>query len=450
MAKHPDPKHLDRFRRASLDRPEIREVVRHLLTGCPTCTETQATLLPFARPSARAVAEPPGFGPMLERVRTRLGERAAKLQLERQEAPQLAAELASLPAERRQVLIRNSRRFQTWGLAEWLLEAPGPRAAGEMDQAIGHGRLALRVVETLDEAVYGPRLVRDLEARAWARLGKALRQGGDLGGAEEALLKARGLLDEGTGDPLEKAEVLALMSTLRADQRRFSEALRLSRRALVIYRRAGEGHRVGCCLIHQGLYRGQCGDPEQAIDLLRQGLAQIEPEAEPRLVLTARHHLVLNLVDAGRHREASDQLAQSRPLYDQLGDPVDRLRRSWLEARIAQGLADDRRAERLLRQAGEGFLGRGMVYDAALVGLDLAALLARQGRVAEMRQLAVEMVPIFQSRELHREAFAALAVFRNAVEMERATLGLIQRLSDFLRTSRNPVGGRFRGDPWSV
>lgn len=34
---HPDKRELDRFLRGELTRAEIRRVVRHLLTGCPSC-----------------------------------------------------------------------------------------------------------------------------------------------------------------------------------------------------------------------------------------------------------------------------------------------------------------------------------------------------------------------------------------------------------------------------
>lgn len=61
-----------------------------------------------------------------------------------------------------------------------------------------------------------------------------------------------------------------------------------------------------------------------------------------------------------------------------------------------------------------------------------------------MRKLAEEMLPIFQSRDVHREAIAALLVFQKAAEMERVTLGLVQELSEYLKECRVPSGFRFR------
>ena len=51
----------------------------------------------------------------------------------------------------------------------------------------------------------------------------------------------------------------------------------------------------------------------------------------------------------------------------------------------------------------------------------------------EMRHLAEEMIPIFRSRDVHREALAALLTFQKAAEMECVTLGLIREVSYHLK-----------------
>jgi hypothetical protein len=74
-----------------------------------------------------------------------------------------------------------------------------------------------------------------------------------------------------------------------------------------------------------------------------------------------------------------------------------------------------------------------MGYDAALVSLDLAILYAREHRTAELKRLAAEMAPIFESRDVHREAMAAFLMFRNACEEERMTVELATQLAVQLR-----------------
>lgn len=41
---HPHPEQLERFLRGELSRPEVAQVVRHLLTGCPSCLQVTRRL----------------------------------------------------------------------------------------------------------------------------------------------------------------------------------------------------------------------------------------------------------------------------------------------------------------------------------------------------------------------------------------------------------------------
>jgi hypothetical protein len=74
-----------------------------------------------------------------------------------------------------------------------------------------------------------------------------------------------------------------------------------------------------------------------------------------------------------------------------------------------------------------------MGYDAALVSLDLAIVYAHQHRLDELKQLALEIVPVFESRDVHREAIAALVMFQQACQEERLTAELARHLSGLLQ-----------------
>ncbi|HEV7519261.1 MAG TPA: hypothetical protein VGR07_23475, partial [Thermoanaerobaculia bacterium] len=73
---------------------------------------------------------------------------------------------------------------------------------------------------------------------------------------------------------------------------------------------------------------------------------------------------------------------------------------------------------------------------AALVSLDLAVLYANEGRTQELKRLAAELMPIFESRDVHREAIAALVMFQHAAEEERLTAQLAENLAASLRRER--------------
>lgn len=94
--------------------------------------------------------------------------------------------------------------------------------------------------------------------------------------------------------------------------------------------------------------------------------------------------------------------------------------------------------------ARDGFLAEGIPYDTALVALELALLYAEQGRSAELKRLAAELVPVFASGQIHREALAALAFFRQAVEAERAEVEVAARVEEYLRKARYAPDLRFQ------
>jgi len=78
-------------------------------------------------------------------------------------------------------------------------------------------------------------------------------------------------------------------------------------------------------------------------------------------------------------------------------------------------------------------VGVGKELDVALVSLDLASLLWEEGRTEELKELAGEMVVLFESREVHREALAALLLFQQACMEERLTGELIRQVAGQLR-----------------
>jgi len=142
----------------------------------------------------------------------------------------------------------------------------------------------------------------------------------------------------GTGDPVEKAQVLLLKASLRGNQQRFREAFTLLDRVIGTGRRCDDSHLCGKALIMRGFLLGLANDPESAIRHLQDGLEKLDPAADPRLVIVAQHNLTLYLAEGGRYCEALRLLESARPLYYQIGDPMSLLRLRWVEGKIASAL----------------------------------------------------------------------------------------------------------------
>ena len=448
MKIHPNDFALEEFL-LSLSKEHLG-VVDHLIR-CGSCRRRFVGFLKSSSgPVARRVADvlrwpagPVDYGAALRECAESFQEREQMLTRERGEAPGLFVELTGYSADQRRLVLHNTSRFNTWGLFELLVERSSETSIHNPARAEEFGALALLLADSLDTDRYGIKLIEDLRARAWGYIGNANRVRSDLHAAEGTFAEAYLHLKEGTGDALERAILLDLEASLRRDQRRFDEALSLLRRAVTIFLQSGQQHRAGRSLLKMDDVHHHMGDLEKGIPLIYQALDLIDPEQEPRLLLCARHNLIVALAETGRHLEALGLYRITRPLYRSFPDAWSQNRRKWVKGKIARGLGQADQAESLFLAARDGFVGEGIPYDTALVSLELATLYAEQGRPGDLKRLAREMVPIFSSLNIHREALAALAYLQQAAEAERATFEVVSGVAAYLRRAQYDPALRF-------
>ena len=120
-------------------------------------------------------------------------------------------------------------------------------------------------------------------------------------------------------------------------------------------------------------------DPSRGIGHIRNALALLEVEREPRLELCAQHDLGWFLNDDGRPEEALAVLEQARHLYEQFPDAYTQFRLHWLEARIAQKLGQLEEAESTFEQLWHEFRARDLRHELVLLSIDLAELFVEKG-----------------------------------------------------------------------
>jgi tetratricopeptide (TPR) repeat protein len=445
---HPTADALEQFLLGQLPTLEMREIARHLLVGCERCQEVLACLwepdetgeeaLAVAEEEAEREERRDGYDRVLDRVFERIVAAESVVAEQRTVGRKLFEELMQVPMAHRVLLLENSARFKNRMLCECLIEECHEAGFQDPQRAPEIARLATLVADRLEaEECGGEESLNSLRARAWGHLGNALRIRSDRAGAEQAFAIAESLLEGGPVTLLDRARVLGLLASLRLDQHRFPESFQLYDRAAFIYKKLGQWHLLGRTLLQKALVCRSADDGEGEMTLLRQALDLIDPQVDPRVFLAARHNLILALHESGRSREAFALLFHSRPLYLKAGDRTNLLRLRWLEGMVAFGLQRIDQAETAFREVREAFGELGLDYDAALASLDLAGVYIAQGRTGDVKQVAEETLAIFQARETHREALAAVLVFRDAALLERAELALVQEVSGFLKRARN-------------
>lgn len=337
---------------------------------------------------------------------------------------------------------RARKRFQNPMLADRLLDECRRRVFEDPLRSQRLAELAFEVALRSRTYLLGYDPAYDLGTLAMAHKANALRVAGDLTRAEEMIRRAF-LRLEPFRERTVAAELAALTASLRRGQRRFAEALEMADAAAELYRASGEPHLGGRVLVTKSHIYSQMGEPEQAIETLRAALELIDRHEDPRLYLCAQHDLTCYLAATGACREARELLETNRELYESFDDFWTRLRRRWVEGKIARGLDELDEASAALAEVRSGFIEEGVGYDAALASLELALVYLDQGLNAEVQQLAREMIPIFRSQDVHREAAAALVVFVEAASREVASRALVEQVVDYLQRARDDPGLRF-------
>jgi tetratricopeptide (TPR) repeat protein len=224
------------------------------------------------------------------------------------------------------------------------------------------------------------------------------------------------------------------------------EAWRLLDRAIQMDQ---EHTQAGRLLLKRAKVLEEMDRHEEAIEDLRRAAAWIDPEREPRLHWNQRFNSLVILVHLGRYEEAEAGLPEVRDLAERVGKKLNTLRVRWLEGLTAAGLERMEEAIAALEEVRREFAARGIAIDTALVSLDLAVIYLKQGRTAEVKELAAEMVAIFRAQRVQQEALAAVLVFQKAADRERATVDQARRLAGYLRQAQHDPGAKLgrRSEP---
>lgn len=442
--RHLDREALEKFLSDELTEEESRALQRHVFV-CSECEERLIRLLPGTR--VRRGRRPAAGEEHQEVIRRVADEKKAEaassrsaITLERDEASTLFAELETHSPEERRNRVWNDPRYQTWGLFEQLIDRSHEILPQDPRKAEDLVRLALDVAEQLDVSRYGTPVLEAAKARAFIHLGNTFRVLSDFRQAEQAFQTAELHFGRSWLDPLDEGLLLEARAAFRRAQGRFDDALRLLDTAIGIYREVNEPHFQGRALMIKGLTLQYRNDSGAAADCFRESLFLLDGAREPRLIVMSQCNLILSLHESGRSAEAAALVDNARRLVAEMGKRSDRLRLDWIAGRVAAATGRETEAERSFLEIRSAFVEDELAYDAALISLDLAALYARQGRTADVKHLAAEILPIFRSREVHREALAAWITFQKAAEMEKITVGLVQEISSYLEKVRAGSG----------
>ena len=438
-----------------LEGRELRRFLRRDLSACPWCRRLlnhYAPVLDDSEPEPPEVsdAELDVYDAVLDRVFSAAARQAAVRAEDQAELARLMARLKKRPYQG-SLKILDDLRAKTHGWA-WLegilaisfdLRYRDPQqmrflAWGAVDAAKYFG------TPEVNRGRYTPEQLADLRIRALAELANAERIIHQYKDSENALCEAAELAEQGSGDPLLVGRILDVHASLRMDERKLGDALDLLGHLHSHYSACGETHLAGRALISKGIaLHYDCRDSE-AVESLRQGLATIDPQRDPKLIATGQQVLVLALVETADYREAR-RLLLAAGLRQALADePLNLLKLRGVEGKIFAGTGKLQKAEEIFTEVQADLQQRGREYDSVAVGLELAGVLLRQGgREAEVEELAEEALETLKDLPVSNEALRAVRYLRDACRQRLATAETVRQVVSFLKRDEHQVGLRF-------
>ena len=438
MTEHPTPAELEALAEGRLELSRVGLVVAHLLSGCKGCRHLLLPCFTAGEGEEETASSPQDLSAYDEPVRK--AEEAVLLHgtRARKETKKVRKLLARLTEPGFSFSVPRYGRYAVYEALlarSWQLRQDNP-------EEMVRSAWAARWIASRMDSDFAPEQVMDLQARAEGEYGNALRVADRLDEAETHLGLAFQLAALGTGSPALELRLQDLKASLLGTRHRYAEAVEVLDRIHATHMAQGDRHGAGRALIAKGINCGRGGDAVAALTLLEQGQAMLDSGREPDLARHALHNRLYFLVECGEF-ELALNAAEANYALLQEGGRLDRYKLQDIEGRICAGLGALELAEDGLRRARDGFLTLGVFGHAAVVLLDLATVLLRQGRTFEAQRAAAEALQTFTQLRLSDTQLEALLVLKNALRAELLSVGLLQSLTDFLRRAEHDPAARY-------
>jgi tetratricopeptide (TPR) repeat protein len=441
MGEHYSPEEIEEGLSGRLEGTRSKEIVRHLLGGCPQCQAAAQQRLNELGPDSVSPLPPAwstAYSTVLDRSED-FARRAMILPPEERERFRKALSLLERGGGVLTLAHIGDMEVEGLGVYEALLARSWAVRYDDPQEMCHLAKSAVMVAHRLDSESYSSWRVADYAARAWGELANAYRVADRLREAEEAFGQAYEFFRQGSEDRRLLMRLLDLEASLLGTRREFGRALERLTTLSSMYRAVGEIHLTGRTLITKALYLYYKGDSQEACRILEEGLSLIDKDRDPSLLATAVLNQLLLLAECGRFTEARVFLFHHRAQINQAGK-ITALRLRGIEGRINYSLGLLESAERDFRFARDGFREAEMGFACALAGLDLAITLLCQNRTQEAIQEGLASTKMFLALKIEREFLGSFLFLEEAFKSEIINLADLEETARYLRRMQIQLG----------
>src|SRR3954471_4429977 len=272
MGEHYSPEEIEQGL-SGVDEERSKEIVRHLLSGCPQCQATVQQRRYELRKTAGSALPPDlsaAYNTVLERAED-FARRAAILPPGERKRFRKALSLLETGGNAVDLAHKGDLEVEGLGVYEaflarsWAVRYENPREMCHL------AKVAVEVAHRLDSGKYGPWRLADHAARAWGELANAFRVANRYRESEKAFVRAYEFFNKGSRDRRLLMRLLDLEASLLGARREFGRALERLTTLSSMYHREGETHLAGRALITRALYIYYEGNSQEACRTLEEG-----------------------------------------------------------------------------------------------------------------------------------------------------------------------------------
>lgn len=380
-------------------------------------------------------------------TRASLMEHAARIEAEDAHAEEILRPYLANPASAAWEALASRRAFRTGGVVRRLNAHAHGICEADPLAALTYADAAAAIAEALPDDAYSAGAVNQLRGTASKERANALMLLGRFPAAHEALDRAERFFRRTMNNGLGLSMVALVRAGVLYEQQRYDEAMAAAERAERGFAHAGDEKRRMDAVLLRASIMMETGDATGALRLYRQIIDYGERTNNLRAVARGSYACGHAEVDLGNLAEASLHFHRALVLFREVGPEPDRVATEWGIARIVLKSGKPHDAVRRLRIVQREFEARGMITDAALVGLDVAEALLALGQPQQIVPLAQHLFGVFKEAGMLTGALSAIAYMKEAAAAKRLTIDDVEVIRGFLRRAERQPSLAFAPAP---
>jgi tetratricopeptide (TPR) repeat protein len=399
------------------------------LAGCARCRQRFAGK-PLPTDSGERLARKREFVAAAVRLERERNDAADVVARHLRETP--AAEwprLADLPA------LRNNAAL------EQMSDEVRKRLHRRPTEALTIAQLSTAVAESIPAGLYPPLVLAQIRANAWKDRASALRYLARYDEALDAASIGEEHLAAFAAVEHDRAIVRMVKGMVLAQIGRLDEALPI----MTECRRVFDDHHDSRRHLHAGIAEGcvlyEASRYAEAVDVLAAVLSDAVAAGDIESQARIHNNLGYCLTHLDDYVRANVHFSEAIARFTDLGftAEVPRTERGAGRVLIARGQTAPGLA--YLRAARRDFIAAGVIEEAGLCALSIAASLVERGEGAEARALMQEVIDEFTAAGLDERAITAVVRLRDAIDVEGATAETVRTVHAFVESLQDEVRG---------